>query len=284
MNRDYRPRSYRDIYASDDNEREQRHREESAWQRRPGGRQLEEDVYAGTRNDQGFGSFGRPFGELYERDDPSWGWSSRMRGDDWRNESRRPPRQARGERGQQHPWGERHASYYDDELAAGFDENDTSGYAQGYAGYGQGMADTGQQPRRPWTSPGGYGPSASQGPYRAWQGSSRPSGYGAQGEHRGKGPVGYRRSDERIREDVCEALTVDPWLDASNVQVNVNDGVVTLQGTVSDRYMKHRAEDCADQASGVRDVENRIRVASQGSRTEPEQPSLTGGGKTSLSH
>ena len=51
-----------------------------------------------------------------------------------------------------------------------------------------------------------------------------------------------------------------------------------------ERTLDRLIQDCADQASGVRDVENRIRVASQGSRTEPEQPSLTGGGKTSLSH
>lgn len=72
--------------------------------------------------------------------------------------------------------------------------------------------------------------------------------------------MGYRRSDERIRDDVYEALTLDPWLDATHIQVNVDGGVVTLQGTVSDRHMKYRAEECADQASGVQDVENRIRV------------------------
>ena len=35
------------------------------------------------------------------------------------------------------------------------------------------------------------------------------------GAHRGRGPKGYRRSDERIREDVCERLTEDPFIDAS---------------------------------------------------------------------
>ncbi|MGH1560504.1 BON domain-containing protein [Caulobacter segnis] len=54
----------------------------------------------------------------------------------------------------------------------------------------------------------------------------------ADGEHRGRGPKGYRRSDERIREDVSDRLTDDSWLDAHGVEVSVSDGDVTLSGTV----------------------------------------------------
>ena len=40
-------------------------------------------------------------------------------------------------------------------------------------------------------------------------------GIGASGQehHRGKGPKGYTRSDDRIREDVCDCLTDDPMLE-----------------------------------------------------------------------
>lgn len=87
--------------------------------------------------------------------------------------------------------------------------------------------------------------------------------YGSErsGEHYGKGPSGYTRSDERIREDVCDRLTDDPHVDASSIQVTVESGVVTLQGQVPERQMKHRAEDCAEHISGVKDVENRLRVS-----------------------
>ncbi|WP_053096215.1 BON domain-containing protein [Frateuria defendens] len=78
---------------------------------------------------------------------------------------------------------------------------------------------------------------------------------------RGKGPKGYQRSDERIREDVCERLSDDPEIDASEVEVQVKQGNVTLQGEVPSRYMKHRAEDCADACSGVKDVDNRIHIS-----------------------
>ena len=43
--------------------------------------------------------------------------------------------------------------------------------------------------------------------------------------------------------------------------MQVSQGVVTLSGTVAERAMKHRAEDLAERCTGVRDVENRIRVS-----------------------
>ncbi|HUZ11537.1 MAG TPA: BON domain-containing protein [Caulobacteraceae bacterium] len=80
------------------------------------------------------------------------------------------------------------------------------------------------------------------------------------GEHRGRGPKGYRRSDERIREDVNDRLTDDPFVDASEVQVEVSGGEVTLNGTVHSRLAKRRAEDCADAVSGVSQVQNNLRI------------------------
>ena len=79
---------------------------------------------------------------------------------------------------------------------------------------------------------------------------------------RGRGPRNYRRSDERILEDVCERLMEDDYVDAADIEVQVQDGVVTLTGTVHERWEKHRAEDITDACSGVREVENRIRVSS----------------------
>lgn len=80
------------------------------------------------------------------------------------------------------------------------------------------------------------------------------------GEHRGRGPKGYRRSDDRIREDINDRLTDDAWLDASNIEVSVSDCEVTLSGTVDSRQAKRRAEDIAERVSGVEDVQNSIRV------------------------
>ncbi|HEX2824832.1 MAG TPA: BON domain-containing protein [Burkholderiales bacterium] len=79
-----------------------------------------------------------------------------------------------------------------------------------------------------------------------------------------RGPKNYRRSDERIREDVCEALIGATHLDSSEVTVEVAGGVVTLEGIVPERRMKHAIEDITAQARGVREVENRIRVVRGG--------------------
>jgi hypothetical protein len=95
------------------------------------------------------------------------------------------------------------------------------------------------------------------------------------GPHRGKGPIGYQRSDERIREMVCESLADDDQLDASHIEVTVNHGELTLSGTVDDRRAKRDAEDCACSVSGVRDVQNLLRVKDDRARSNLSgQPSV----------
>ena len=79
--------------------------------------------------------------------------------------------------------------------------------------------------------------------------------------HAGRGPRGWRRPDERILEDVCDLMTQDPDLDASDISVGVSDGEVILEGTVEGRWAKHLAEDLADSVPGVRDVQNRLRLS-----------------------
>lgn len=89
---------------------------------------------------------------------------------------------------------------------------------------------------------------------------TNPSPGQSQGEHRGKGPKGYTRSDDRIREDVSDALMQDGDLDASDIEVTVKKGEVTLQGQVADRADKRRAEERAEACAGVQDVQNNLKV------------------------
>src|SRR5690606_39709440 len=74
---------------------------------------------------------------------------------------------------------------------------------------------------------------------------------------------GYVRTDERILEDVNEQLCEDAIVDASDIEVHCAQGHVVLSGRVPTRWMKHRAEDIADSVRGVKDVDNRIRVAAE---------------------
>ena len=85
--------------------------------------------------------------------------------------------------------------------------------------------------------------------------------YEPQGSYAGRGPKDYQRSDDRVREEVCDCMTDDPMLDASEITVVVVKGEVILSGTVTSRDQKRRAEDVADRISGVKDVTNQLRVS-----------------------
>ncbi|WP_408587354.1 BON domain-containing protein [Novosphingobium sp.] len=86
-------------------------------------------------------------------------------------------------------------------------------------------------------------------------------------DHRGRGPADYTRSDERIREDANDRLTDDWRVDARRISVAVEHGDVTLSGTVATRQDKHRAEECVERISGVRHVQNNLRVEAAGAGT-----------------
>jgi osmotically-inducible protein OsmY len=80
------------------------------------------------------------------------------------------------------------------------------------------------------------------------------------GMHKGKGPKGYKRSDDRIKEDINDRLSDDPYVDASEIDVEVSAGEVTLSGTVDSKHEKRRVEDIVEAISGVGNVENRLKV------------------------
>lgn len=82
-----------------------------------------------------------------------------------------------------------------------------------------------------------------------------------QPDHYGKGPIGYRRSDEIIFEDACEILTLCKDVDASNLEVDVRDGIIYLRGSVPNRFMKRKAEEEIEGISGVIDVQNQLIIA-----------------------
>jgi BON domain len=78
--------------------------------------------------------------------------------------------------------------------------------------------------------------------------------------YHGLGPKNYKRSDERIREDVSDHLSDDPYVDASEIEVNVHNSEVTLSGAVENRIQRRRAELAAEQVSGVSHIQNNLRV------------------------
>ena len=123
---------------------------------------------------------------------------------------------------------------------------------------------------------------------RPTEGNDRSSGYGGpgtndwrrgeawnddwSGPYAGRGPKGYRRSDERIQEDVCERLTEHPSIDASDIEVTVSAGDVTLMGRVESRAVKHLTEVMVETVSGVKEVHNQLRIAPRDQHLYPSAP------------
>jgi osmotically-inducible protein OsmY len=100
---------------------------------------------------------------------------------------------------------------------------------------------------------------------------------GQQGEHSGRGPRGFKRGDERIEEDVNEQLTRHSRIDASDIEVSVQNGEVTLRGHVDHRESKRLAEDIAESVFGVKEVSNQIKVKQKGHTEENRHEMETSG-------
>lgn len=142
-------------------------------------------------------------------------------------------------------------------------------YGRDYGGSARGMGYAGGPSQSGSGYGGGY--SGSYGGYGSSSYGSSETQYGSRygrdqdsasmrSSHAGKGPKGYKRSDDRIKEDVCDRLSMDDDVDASDITVTVRNGEVTLDGSVETRRMKHRAEDIAEDVSGVTDIHNNVRV------------------------
>jgi osmotically-inducible protein OsmY len=183
-------------------------------------------------------------------------------------------------------WGEVHEEpYYHGHGRSYYDLSHRGCGRGGYYDEPYSDYDYGDRYREPYylrDAEGGYRERYHRGPYRrgaehrgffervgdeirSWLGDEeaerrlRLMGEMRRGRYAGCGPRGYRRSDERIREDVNERLTDDGYVDASDIEVGVDNGVVTLTGFVASRAEKRRAEDVAESVSGVTDVSNQLR-------------------------
>lgn len=136
----------------------------------------------------------------------------------------------------------------------------------------QRQGSSGRYGNRDWRGQNWQG--SGTGEYSRWQGQSQ--NWQNRGRFSGMGPEGYQRSDDRIKEDINDRLTQHGDIDASHINVQVNNGDVTLTGDVDDRWMKRMAEDVAESVSGVKDVRNELKTGhaehrNQGQRGQMQQ-------------
>ncbi len=159
-----------------------------------------------------------------------------------------PNRDSNRDRRGRDPHGDWNWDYYEQRYAPG----------QGYDYYGAGRYG------RDYADNSNFGPYYRSRDYnRGYDyntyGNDYPSGWSYR-RYSGYGPREYKRSDARILEDVNDRLTWHSMIDASDISVAVNYGIVTLTGSVDTRGDKRLAEDIADDVPGVWDVENRLIV------------------------
>lgn len=198
------------------------------------------------RDQQRSGSPGRSYG---------------MRGQQGRN----PDWRARGYRDESARWSaDRPAESGRSQYDRPSNPHESAGY-RGYRGFSKVYADEAAlagRGRVGWP----------EGPYEERGGRTATP----QNDFTGRGPKGYQRSDARINEEVCDRLA-EAWdVDASDIEVRVTGGEVTLSGTVHNRMEKRRAEDLVENLSGVREVRNELRVG--GTQTTNGQSTTTTGG------
>lgn len=227
------------------------------------GGEREEDFRFGEEN-RGRGELRETYGRGYEENRPGFGGTSRSR---------------TGSRGFSEF--ERYGQHRGYSEEGGYDPQRTQfrpGSSEGYRRYGESYGRGPEGFDRETGSYTGYGRgSSSFAPGTPGLGTttgySEPARFGEawgtptrtpRGRFTGRGPKGYTRSDERIREDVSDRLEQHGDIDATEIEVRVSNGEVTLEGTVEDRWMKRLAEDLAEDCPGVKQVNNRIRIQGNG--------------------
>ena len=237
--------------------------------------------YGQMGDDQDRGSYGGGYEDSNYRSDRS-GSSS------WRDDRSSYGNQDRDYRG---GYGDNMQGGYGQGMGGGYDDNRSGGYGRGnYNDRGRSQfgsfnsesyrtgGDVGSR-RNSGYSRGMYGAAGAGDYYRRGYGDNDRGFFDKAGDevaswfgdddaerrremdHRGRGPTNYTRSDSRILEDCCDRLTDDGRVDARNIEVTVNNGEVTLDGTVDSRRDKRRAEDVVDGLSGVGHVQNNLRIS-----------------------
>ena len=206
--------------------------------------------------------------EDLERGERGWGgnrrddWRGPERGDEWRQWSRNDDRDDREWSGSQgHRWSRHMANW-----GEGAGTERYRGQEGGWGGYGSYDRDVSRRGDRYGDRERETRPEWErerrdrQEVGRGWDQAAALEDQRRRGLHAGRGPRNYQRSDERIHEEIIQRLTDHPDIDATDIEVEVKNGEVTLRGTVDERNARYLAEDLADRVWGARDVHNEIRV------------------------
>lgn len=137
------------------------------------------------------------------------------------------------------------ADYSDEPFELGEEDFDQSGHTH--------KEQVNLRPQGNWHHPGVSGKSEDE----TWVNEEE---YSKQTDFTGHGPKNFKRSDDRIYQEVCDALMKDREVDASTIGVKVQAGTVFLSGKVKSRQVKKLAERVIEDLPGVKDVRNELTI------------------------
>ena len=155
---------------------------------------------------------------------------------------------------------------YGGSFMGGVSRGAFGGYDAGYGGFGARGGGLGGGYGGGRGYDGGYAGYA-RGPFMPEEAYSRHPEYNQPSQRRGMDTMGYGYSgpdddlsDDQVLHAVRSRLQQDRWVDASRINVEVEDGVVTLTGEVGDFMEARYAWDDAWETPGVHGVVNSLNV------------------------
>lgn len=89
------------------------------------------------------------------------------------------------------------------------------------------------------------------------------------GPYSGLGPKGYNDAGDPTGQEVASRLTQHGQVDASNIEITIDNGEVLLEGTVDSEETKRLAQEALESIAGVGSVQNLLQV-----QTDQTDPSL----------
>ncbi len=107
------------------------------------------------------------------------------------------------------------------------------------------------------------GPSSDSGQRNSYSSDFDPSyrdQYEIKRNYYGFGPKGYKRSDQKLKDEASLLLNQDPILDSSNINIEVFNNVIYLRGFVDSRKDKKRAELLIEDIFGIEDIQNQLKI------------------------
>jgi osmotically-inducible protein OsmY len=104
---------------------------------------------------------------------------------------------------------------------------------------------------------------------RSWMDRCADDELAGRSHHRGRGPKHWSRGDQQLYEEVCERLLRDRLIDARVIEVEVEDGVVSLRGEARAAADPHLIERLVRETPGVKAIGLDLRIRHGARPVEP---------------